>query len=118
MWSDTKPPAKSAHTWLLLSALSLLLLLLASPARCTPKELVISYHVCADGQGCHVIDQVAYHDSHILLLTSTDYKKRLQVTKISIFVSFIWSSGYCKQAIGLRHICVLIALLQSIGSDS
>ncbi|ORX67948.1 hypothetical protein DL89DRAFT_39041 [Linderina pennispora] len=47
-----------------------LLVFLTSLASCTPKELIVGYHACAKGKGCHVMDQVTFHDSHILLLAA------------------------------------------------
>ncbi|KAJ2910244.1 E3 ubiquitin-protein ligase znrf3 [Coemansia aciculifera] len=62
---------------LLLVVVVVLTTLLAS-VHGAPKELVVSYRACTEGQGCHVIDQVTFHDSHILTLTSHNYQKHLQ----------------------------------------
>ncbi|KAJ2300449.1 hypothetical protein IWW51_005547, partial [Coemansia sp. RSA 2702] len=56
-----------------------LLLLASAPcfAESLAKELVVSYRACTAGQGCHVMDQVSFYDSHVLLLTSANYQQSL-----------------------------------------
>ncbi|KAJ2325929.1 hypothetical protein GGI00_004894, partial [Coemansia sp. RSA 2681] len=62
--------------WLLLLVSALTALI--GSVHGTPKELVVSYHACTEGQGCHVMDQVTFHDSHILMLTSANHQSHLQ----------------------------------------
>ncbi|PIA16701.1 hypothetical protein COEREDRAFT_81063 [Coemansia reversa NRRL 1564] len=67
--------------WLDARALLIVLLptlLLLCHVHGLPKEMVISYRTCVDGEGCHIIEQTSFHDSHILLLTSTSYQRHLQ----------------------------------------
>ncbi|KAJ2610051.1 hypothetical protein GGF44_006242, partial [Coemansia sp. RSA 1694] len=65
-----------AMRWLLLLVSALTALI--GSVHGTPKELVVSYHACTEGQGCHVMDQVTFHDSHILMLTSANHQSHPQ----------------------------------------
>ncbi|KAJ2331287.1 hypothetical protein GGH91_006456, partial [Coemansia sp. RSA 2671] len=70
--------AISARRLLLLQSVVVVMTMLFGAANGAPKELVVSYHACTEGQGCHVMDQVTFHDSHIVMLTSANYHRHLQ----------------------------------------
>ncbi|KAJ2000938.1 hypothetical protein H4R26_004380 [Coemansia thaxteri] len=63
-------------TKLLLLGVAVLLLL--GPALGAPRELVVSYRTCTEGEGCHVVDQVSFHGSHMRMLPLSRFQNHLQ----------------------------------------
>ncbi|KAJ2160467.1 hypothetical protein GGF46_002229 [Coemansia sp. RSA 552] len=107
---------------------AILAALLLPQGHCLFKELVVSHHMCIDSEGCHIINQAVFQDSHVLLLASRTYQSKLQGRLVDIGADCssaeesagsgeVKQRGQNHQTIGLLQCgqCSLAAMLREAG---